>query len=136
MTQESAWRRIRRRLRPLFALIGFAAAVWWTIWRWMILRGDIHKVGGACNSVIECRDGPCLVHRVDAAGGLVRTDGYCSRGCKRDADCAPGQRCLDRPSGISRENGDHLPYVVVPPRLCLEAAAPAATPGPLPSAPK
>lgn len=117
-------------LRVLWKLLLGAAIVWYAIWRWMILTGSIHKVGGSCHSVVQCVDGPCLVHARNGAGGIEVVPGYCSHQCKSDRDCPTGLHCEARPPEISGKNGDHLP-LKVPERLCIKgppAAAPAKSP--------
>lgn len=113
--------------RAVWKIAVAAAVVWYAVWRMLILTGHMHKTGEGCASLLTCPGGPCLVHRLDAAGALVATDGYCSRGCTTDGDCPPSMRCVLRPDGISRQAGDHLPFVTVPPRLCL-LAPPTSTP--------
>jgi hypothetical protein len=86
----------------------------------MLLSGSIHKVGEPCTGLIHCRDGPCLIHARDEKGALTSGPGYCSHGCDSDKDCPSGTRCEPRPAEISRANGDHLPFIKVPDKLCIK----------------
>ncbi len=94
--------------------------LFWGGWRWFIVAGGPWKAGHSCGSLVSCRDGLCLVHqRVAATRALLGTAGYCSTQCQADADCPADMACEALPEGISRKEGDHLPLIKLPERLCV-----------------
>ena len=101
------------------ALIGILVFGAWGMWRWFLVAGGPWLAGHSCSSLVACRDGLCLMHDRDPGGALKTTEGYCSKRCKTDADCPADMGCEALPSGISRKQGDHLPLVQDPERLCV-----------------
>lgn len=99
-----------------------ALGLFWGAWRWFNVAGGPWPAGHSCSSLVACRDGLCLVHARDKAGALVtlpRGEGYCSARCQSDSDCPADMACEALPSGISRQQGDHLPLIKQPEKLCV-----------------
>lgn len=111
-----------RMLGFLVGVLVVGLGLFWGVWRWFAVLGGPWPAGHSCSSVVACRDGLCLVHARDAAGALVTVpgkQGYCSTRCQTDRDCPGDMACEALPAGISRDQGDHLPLVKLPERLCV-----------------
>ncbi len=108
------------------SFVGALLFVFWGMWRWFIVSGGPWKPGHSCDSLVACMDGLCLVHELPAPGApLSPTAGYCSKRCQVTADCPGDMACEALPQGISRKDGDHLPFIELPSRLCVRVKAPA-----------
>ena len=105
-------------MRKLGTAIGVCVVLLWGGWRWFIVAGGPWPAGHSCSGLVSCRDGLCLVH-ARQGGALTKVPGYCSRRCQADSDCPSGMACEALPAGISRADGDHLPYLKLPERLCV-----------------
>jgi hypothetical protein len=104
------------------AVVVVGLGLFWGAWRWFYAVGGPWPAGHSCGSVVACREGLCLVHARDKSGALVSLpgrQGYCSARCQTDRDCPGDMACEPLPSGISRANGDHLPLIKLPERLCV-----------------
>lgn len=102
------------------ALIAGCALVFWWVWRGFLLAGGPYPAGPACKNQVMCQEGLCLVHaRAAGDGKIVRTAGYCSQHCADDKGCPSDMACEAFPAGISRADGDHLPLVKLPEKLCI-----------------
>lgn len=113
--------------RSVIARIGGALflvlCLGWGLWRWFLVAGGPWKAGHSCSNLVACRDGLCLVHARPATGQpLATVAGYCSRRCQQESECPAGMACEPLPKEISRHNGDHLPLIQLPERLCVRVS--------------